>query len=98
MIVDPCDSRREPARSQHDALAGPIKSYGHRMVILQYPQGNGTMIMRSPCDVSTILRQVYIGYPKLLVSFQYLSSGDVSNTTTQSDSLWTQISLLMGAV
>ena len=35
MIVDSCDSRKEPARSPHDALAGPIKSYGHRTVILR---------------------------------------------------------------
>ena len=34
MIVDTCDSRKEPARSPHNALAGPIKSYGHRTVIL----------------------------------------------------------------
>ena len=28
MIVDSCDSREEPARSPHDALAGPIKGKG----------------------------------------------------------------------
>ena len=56
------------------------------------------MIAQSPCDVSTIFRWVYIGYHKLFVSFQYLSSGDVPNTTTLSDLIWTQISLLMGAV
>ena len=54
MIVDSCDSRKEPARSPHDALAGPIKSYRHRTVILWLPQGDGTMIVRSSCDVSTI--------------------------------------------
>ena len=32
MIVDSCDSRKEPARSPHDALAGPIKSDGHPAV------------------------------------------------------------------
>ena len=35
MIVDSCDSRREPARSPHDALAEPIKSYGDRTIILR---------------------------------------------------------------
>ena len=45
------------------------------------------MIVRSPCDVSTIFRRVYIGYHQLFVSFQYLSSDDVYNTTTQSDSI-----------
>ena len=34
MIVDSLDSRREPARSPHNGLAGPIKSYGHRTVTL----------------------------------------------------------------
>ena len=62
MSVDSCDSRKEPARSPYDALAEPIKSYGHRTVILRLPQGDGTMIVRSPCDVSTISRRVFIGY------------------------------------
>ena len=35
MIVDSCDSRKEPERSPHDAFAGSIKSYGHRAVILR---------------------------------------------------------------
>ena len=30
---------------------------------------------------------VHIGYHQLFVSFQYLSSDDVSSTTTQSDSI-----------
>ena len=60
MIVDSCDIRREPARSSHDALAGPIKSYGHRTVILRYPQGDDTMIVRLQGDVSTLFRPVYI--------------------------------------
>ena len=32
MIVDSWDSRKEPARSLHDALAVPIKSDGHPAV------------------------------------------------------------------
>ena len=32
MIVDSCDSRKDRARSLHDALAGPIKSDGHPAV------------------------------------------------------------------
>ena len=35
MILDSCDSRREPARSPHDALAGHMKLYGHWTVILR---------------------------------------------------------------
>ena len=35
MIVDSCDSRKEPARSPYDALAWPTKSYGHRTVTLR---------------------------------------------------------------
>ena len=35
MIVDSCDSRKEPARSPYDALAGPTKLYGHGTVTLQ---------------------------------------------------------------
>ena len=34
--------------------------------------------------MSTISRRVYSGYHQLFVSCQYLSSGDVSNITTQS--------------
>ena len=56
------------------------------------------MIVRSRCDVSKIYPDIYIGYHELFVSFQYLFSGDVSNTTTQCDSIWTQFSLLMEAV
>ena len=35
MIVDYCDSRKEPARSPHDAFAWPIKLYEHQTVILR---------------------------------------------------------------
>ena len=93
MIVESCDSRKEPVRLPYDAFAGPVTSYVHPTVILQSPQGDGTMIVRSPCDVSTISRRGYIGYHQLFVSFQYLSSGDVSNTTTHCDSIWSQFSL-----
>ena len=64
MIVDSCARRRVPARSPHDAHAGLIKLYGHRAVIVRLPQGDGTMIVRSPCDVSTIFRRVYIGHAR----------------------------------
>ena len=30
MIIDSCDSRKEPARSPYNGLAGPTKSYRHR--------------------------------------------------------------------
>ena len=53
----------------------------------------------STCDVSKYFQtDIYIVYHQLFVSFQYLSSDDASYTTTQSDSLWTEISLLMEAV
>ena len=83
MIVDSCARRRVPAWSPHDAHAGLIKSYEHRAVIVQSPQGDGTVIMRSPCDVSTNFRRVYIGFHKPFVSFQHLSSNDVYNRVTQ---------------
>ena len=61
--------------------------YGLWAVIVHKPQGYGTMMVRSPCDVSTIFRRVYIGFHQPFVSFQYLSSDDVYNTTTQTDSI-----------
>ena len=44
------------------------------------------MIVRSPSSRQHFSDGVYIGYHQLFVSFIYLSSDDVSNTTTQSDS------------
>ena len=49
-------------------------------VLLDFSLSVNAAPHESPCDVSTILRREYIGYHKLFVSFQYLSSG-----TTQSD-------------
>ena len=72
MIVDSCARRRVPARFPHDAHAGLIKSYGHQAVIVRLPQGDGTMIVRLPCDVSTIFGRVYIGFHQPFISFQYI--------------------------
>ena len=88
MIVDSCDSRKEPARSPHDALAGLIKSYGHRTVIL-YPKA----MARWSCGRLATWQQFPGDISGCLFHFN-----NVSNTTTQCDSIWTQFSLLMEAV
>ena len=58
MIVDSCDSRNEPARSPQNALAGPIKSYGHRTVILRLPKA----MARRSCGRLATCQQFPDGY------------------------------------
>ena len=93
LIVDSCDSRKEPARLPHDAFAGPIN---------RTSDGHPTLTPRQWHDDRAVALRCVNFIPEtyhwLFVSFQYLSSGDVSNTTTQCELIWTQFSLLMEAV
>ena len=80
-----CDSRKEPACRAHKIVR---TSDGHPAVTPK----------RWRDDRAVALRRVNNFLETSLASFQYLSSGDVSNTTTQYDSIWTQFSLLVEAV
>ena len=58
MIVDYCDSRKESARSQHDAFAGPIKSDGHPAVTPRRWHDDRAVALRRVNNFQTLLLAV----------------------------------------
>ena len=82
MIIDSCANHRVPATSPQNVHAW--------FVIVWTLGGRPAVTLRQwHNDHAVTLQHVnnYIGYHQLFVSFQYLPSDDISNTTTQSDSI-----------